>query len=83
MSGLNVNFAKCRVLRVNKDEFFLGSDEVYELQSGNFFFVYLSWPPGGTNPRKASTWNPMVEAIKNYILEEYMSILEEAWFLLI
>jgi len=50
---------------------------------GIFFFVYLSWPPGGTYPRKALMWNPMVEAIKNYILEKYMSILEEAWFLLI
>lgn len=73
MFGLNVNFAKCR-----------GSNEDYELQSENFF-VYLSWPSGGANSRRASTWNPMVEAInKGYILRGVdMLILEEVWFLLI
>jgi hypothetical protein len=42
MSGLNVKFAKCRVLGVNKDIlFFGGGNEVFELQSGNFLSLFI------------------------------------------
>ncbi|GAU09987.1 hypothetical protein TSUD_393040 [Trifolium subterraneum] len=63
-SGLKVNFWKSCVIGVNVSEEFLGmASEFLNCRIGRTPFKYLGLPVGA-NPRKLSTWDPMLMLIK-------------------
>ncbi|MCI06917.1 LINE-1 reverse transcriptase like, partial [Trifolium medium] len=68
ISGLKVNFFKSRLFGVNVCNAFMDQAASFlHCKKGNFPFVYLGLPVGA-NPRKASTWVPVVKAIEKRLL---------------
>jgi hypothetical protein len=65
ISGLKVDFFKSKLFGVNVDETFLASATVFlKCVVGRLPFIYLGLPVGA-NPRRLSTWNPVIEVIQN------------------
>lgn len=63
VSGLKVNFFKSSLVGVNVSELFLGSRaDFLNCKVGKIPFRYLG-SLVGANPRKASTWQPMIDSI--------------------
>jgi hypothetical protein len=63
ISGLKVNFFKSRLFGINVSNAFMDRAASFLLcKKCNFPFIYLGLPVGA-NPRKASTWDPVVKAI--------------------
>lgn len=63
MSGLKVNFSKSSLIGVNVDVDFLPTAEGFlHCKVATLPFKYLGLPVGG-NPRKASTWAPLVDGL--------------------
>jgi hypothetical protein len=77
MSGLKVNFSKSCLFGVNVDNTFLDHAASFlHCKLGSFPFIYLGLPVGA-NPRRASTWDPMVKAIERRLLSwknKYVSL---------
>lgn len=64
ISGLKVNFHKSQLIGVNvEDEWLKRAAGFLNYKVGCVPFIYLGLPIG-TNPRRLSTWNPVVEKIK-------------------
>jgi hypothetical protein len=64
VSGLKVNFWKSCVMGINVDnEFLVMAAEFLNCRIGRFPFKYLGLPVGA-NPRKMSTWEPMLNVIR-------------------
>lgn len=78
MSGLKVNFHKSSLLGVNVDDYFRSAAASFLFYSiGKFPFKFLGLPIGA-NPRRASTWQPIIDVMrkklasrkgKNYLWE--------------
>jgi hypothetical protein len=63
-SGLKVNFWKSYVMGINVSEEFLGmASNFLNCRVGSTPFKYLGLPVGA-NPRKWSTWDPMLKVIR-------------------
>ncbi|MCH82386.1 LINE-1 reverse transcriptase like, partial [Trifolium medium] len=63
-SGLKINFWKSCVIGVNVTEEFLGmASDFLNCRIGRIPFKYLGLPVGA-NPRKMSTWEPMLESVR-------------------
>jgi hypothetical protein len=77
ISGLKVNFFKSRLFGVNASNAFMDRAASFlHCKKGNFPFIYLGLPVGA-NPRKASTWEPVVKAIERRLLSwknKYVSL---------
>jgi hypothetical protein len=64
VSGLKVNFWKSCVMGINvEDEFLAMASEFLNCRIGGIPFKYLGLPVGA-NPRKMSTWEPMLNVIR-------------------
>jgi hypothetical protein len=64
VSGLKVNFWKSCLLAVNVDEDFLELACTFlNCRRGHFPFKYLGLPVGA-NPRRISTWEPLIVYLK-------------------
>jgi hypothetical protein len=64
-SGLKVNFYKSCVMGVNVSEEFLAmASNFLNCRVGTIPFKYLGLPVGA-NPRKMSTWEPMITVVRN------------------
>jgi hypothetical protein len=77
ISGLKVNFSKSSLFGVNVDNTFLDHAASFlHCKLGSFPFIYLGLPVGA-NPRRASTWDPIVKAIERRLLSwknKYVSL---------
>jgi hypothetical protein len=63
-SGLKVNFSKSCVMGINVSEEFLGmASNFLNCRVGSTPFKYLGLPVGA-NPRKMSTWEPMINVVR-------------------
>jgi hypothetical protein len=64
VSGLKVNFSKSRLIGVNVSTNFLErAAHFLHCKIGSLPFTYLGLPVGA-NPRRASTWEPVVKTIE-------------------
>jgi hypothetical protein len=76
-SGLKVNFWKSCIIGVNVSEEFLGmASQFLNCRLGSVPFKYLGLPVGA-NPRKMSTWEPMLDTIQERLgawRNKYVSI---------
>ncbi|PNX84009.1 ribonuclease H [Trifolium pratense] len=64
ISGLKVNFFKSKLFGINVgDDFINSAADFLNCKIGSLPFVYLGLPVGG-NPRRASTWNPVLEVLQ-------------------
>jgi len=60
-SGVKVNYSKSSIMGVNVDSDFLSLAEGFlHCRIGSTPFIYLSLPVGA-NPRKESTWEPLIQ----------------------
>jgi hypothetical protein len=65
ISGLKVNFFKSKLFGVNvEDDFMVSAASFLNCVVGRLPFIYLGLPVGA-NPRRLSTWNPVLEVIQN------------------
>jgi hypothetical protein len=64
VSGLKVNFWKSCVMGINVSEEFIGmASNFLNCRIGSVPFKYLGLPVGA-NPRKSSTWEPMLNVVR-------------------
>jgi hypothetical protein len=64
MLGLKINFAKSMIFGVVPDEPFMRvASKFLNCKVGKFPFIYLGLPVGA-NPRKESTWEPVIEVLQ-------------------
>jgi hypothetical protein len=64
ISGLKVNFFKSKLIGINVEECFIDSAASFlKCVVGQLPFIYLGLPVGA-NPRRLSTWNPVIEVIQ-------------------
>jgi hypothetical protein len=64
ISGLKVNFFKSKLIGINVEACFLESAALFlKCVVGQLPFIYLGLPVGA-NPRRLSTWNPVVDVIQ-------------------
>ncbi|KAK2393020.1 hypothetical protein QL285_055002 [Trifolium repens] len=64
ISGLKVNFFKSKLIGINVDDCFLDSATSFlKCVVGQLPFIYLGLPVGA-NPRRLSTWNPVIEVVQ-------------------
>ncbi|PNX97042.1 cytochrome p450 [Trifolium pratense] len=64
ISGLKVNFFKSKLFGINVEDDFLSSATSFlKCNIGRLPFIYLGLPVGA-NPRRLSTWNPVLEVLK-------------------
>jgi hypothetical protein len=64
-SGLKVNFSKSCVMGINVSDDFLGmASNFLNCRVGTTPFKYLGLPVGA-NPRKMSTWEPMLNVVRS------------------
>lgn len=64
VSGLKVNFKKTRLIDINvEDDFTRVAAEFLHCKSGEIPFKYLGLPVGA-NPRKVSTWEPIIVTLE-------------------
>jgi hypothetical protein len=64
MSGLKINFAKSMIFGVVPDEPFMRvASKFLNCKVGKFPFIYLGLSVGA-NPRKESTWEPVIEVLQ-------------------
>ncbi|XP_058763698.1 uncharacterized protein LOC131637124 [Vicia villosa] len=64
VSGLGINFHKSKLIGVNTSQHFLEAASLYlscKMESNNFEFLGI---PIGFNPRKESTWQPLLEKMR-------------------
>ncbi|GAU51438.1 hypothetical protein TSUD_413380, partial [Trifolium subterraneum] len=77
ISGLKVNFFKSRLFGVNVENAFMDQAASFlHCKKGDFPFIYLGLPVGA-NPRRASTWDPVVKAIERRLMSwknKYVSL---------
>ncbi|MCH95804.1 RNA-directed DNA polymerase (Reverse transcriptase) [Trifolium medium] len=65
ISGLKVNFYKSKLFGINLEDGFLDlAASFLKCKIGIFPFIYLGLPVGA-NPRRQSTWKPVIEVVKN------------------
>jgi hypothetical protein len=63
-SGLKVNFWKSNIMGVNVSQDFMRLSSIFlNCRVGSIPFKYLGLPVGA-NPRKASTWEPLVQSLR-------------------
>ncbi|GAU29855.1 hypothetical protein TSUD_379450 [Trifolium subterraneum] len=64
ISGLKVNFFKSKLFGINVEGDFLSSAAQFlKCNVGKLSFIYLGLPVGA-NPRRLSTWNPVLDVIQ-------------------
>jgi hypothetical protein len=64
ISGLKVNFFKSKLIGINVEACFLESAALFlKCVVGQLPFIYLGLPVGA-NPRRLSTWNPVLDVIQ-------------------
>ncbi|MCH85394.1 LINE-1 reverse transcriptase like [Trifolium medium] len=67
VSGLKVNFSKSCVMGVNvSNDFIRLASAFLNCRVGSVPFKYLGLPVGA-NPRRASTWEPLLEAFRQHL----------------
>jgi hypothetical protein len=67
-SGLKVNFWKSGLMGVNVSSVFMGMASTFlNCKQGVLPFKYLGLPIGA-NPRSRSTWNPLIDQLRNQLL---------------
>ncbi|GAU27881.1 hypothetical protein TSUD_159750 [Trifolium subterraneum] len=64
ISGLKVNFFKSKLYGINVcDDFINVAASFFKCKVGKLPFIYLGLPVGA-NPRRAATWNPVIEVLQ-------------------
>ncbi|PNY12727.1 ribonuclease H [Trifolium pratense] len=64
ISGLKVNFFKSKLFGINVGDGFINSATAFlKCKIGSLPFIYLGLPVGA-NPRRVSTWNPVIEVLQ-------------------
>lgn len=65
VSGLGINYHKSKLIGINTNPHFLEAVSFYlscRLEDSNFYFLGI---PIGFNPRKVSTWKPLVTKVRH------------------
>jgi hypothetical protein len=71
-SGLKVNFWKNCLIGINMEDSFMESACTFlNCIRGSNPFKYLGLPVGA-NPRRISTWEPMVENVESLVLAAFL-----------